>query len=155
MGKFNTLAAFAAAAIAMGAIATPAQAAFDNAGAEKVRKLDIMLMVTALRCRHGADGFQADYNAFSANNLTQLNAASRKLEADLAQRHGRKGAKRALDKISVGMANKYGNGHPWMGCKDLKRVAKNLSSSRDEGALLAAADELLSDRATVALAAGQ
>ena len=41
------------------------------------------------------------------------------------------------------MANQYGNGHPWLGCADLKAVAQELAVEPGEGPLLAAADELL------------
>lgn len=114
--------------------------------AEAVRKLDIMLMVTSLRCRRTADNFQPDYQRFSSNHLTALNAASRTLQADLVRKGGAAGAKRALDKISVGMANEYGNGHPWLGCGELKRIAQNLASDKDSTKLAAAADDLLSSR---------
>ena len=40
------------------------------------------------------------------------------------------GANRALDKISVTMANDYGNGHPWLGCDQLKKVASCGKPSR-------------------------
>jgi hypothetical protein len=133
--------------------AMPAQAQSSVDAAEKIRKLDIMLMVTALRCRKGADNFQADYERFSASHLAELNAASNTLKADLSKRQGAAGAKRALDKISTGMANAYGNGHPWLGCAELKQVAQQLGQSRSPGVLLAAADEYLSG-GRVMLAAG-
>ena len=124
--------------------------------AEKIRKLDIMLMVTALRCRKGSDNFQADYERFSASHLAELNAASSTLKADLSKRQGATGAKRALDRISTGMANAYGNGHPWLDCAGLKQVARELASSKQPGVLLAAADEYLgSNRGRIALAAGR
>ena len=62
--------------------------------AEKLRRLDIMLMVTALRCRFGADNFQADYDAFATRHLAELNAAARTLTAELARRNGASGARR-------------------------------------------------------------
>jgi hypothetical protein len=138
----------------MMASAMPAQAqsqSIDNA--EKIRKLDIMLMVTALRCRKGADDFQPDYERFSASHLAELNAASNTLKADLSRRQGAAGAKKALDRISTGMANAYGNGHPWLDCAGLKQVAKDLGQNRSPGVLLAAADEYLSG-GRVTLAAG-
>lgn len=135
---------FAVAAAALAALATPAAARADVGHAEAVRKLDIMLMVTSLRCRTGADNFQADYQRFSAANLTALNAASRALQADLL-RQGNTG-KRALDKISVGMANEYGNGHPWLGCGELKRITQDLATGKGAAQLAVAANDLLSAR---------
>lgn len=134
-------AAFAALAIVATPVSVQAGAADD---AEAVRKLDIMLMVTSLRCRKTADNFQADYQRFSSSNLAALNAASRTLQADLVKQ-GNTG-KRALDKISVSMANEYGNGHPWLGCGELKQITRDLSASKNSAQLAAAANDLLSSR---------
>jgi hypothetical protein len=137
----------AASLVALAVLATPATVqAGTHDQAEAVRKLDIMLMVTSLRCRRTADNFQPDYQRFSSNHLTALNSASRTLQASLVKKAGAVGAKRALDKISVGMANEYGNGHPWLGCGELKQIAKNLSTDKDSAKLAAHADDLLSTR---------
>ncbi|MFM5883741.1 MAG: S-adenosyl-L-homocysteine hydrolase [Novosphingobium sp.] len=124
----------------------PAQAG-GMSQAEKLRRLDIMLMVTGLRCRTGPSNFQADYGRFTTNHIAELNAASRAMKADLAKRYGAAGANRALDKLSVTMANDYGNGHPWLGCDQLKKVASNLAAAKGSGPLVEAADQLLGDSA--------
>lgn len=111
--------------------------------AEKIRKLDIMLMVTGLRCRTTPDNFQADYGRFTTAHLATLNGASNTLKADYTRRHGPAGANRALDKLSVQMANEYGQGHPWLSCKQLKQVTRHLAEVRGPAPLIAAADELL------------
>jgi hypothetical protein len=136
----------AAALAAFAVLATPTTAQAGDSDAEALRKLDIMLMVTSLRCRRTADNFQADYQRFSSNNLTALNAAARTLQAGMVKKAGAAGAKRALDKISVGMANEYGNGHPWLGCGELKQVTRELATSKNSAQLATAADELLSSR---------
>lgn len=138
--------AMAAAAFAA-AIAAPVTVSANETihTAEKLRKLDIMLMVSSLRCRYGSDNFQPEYRQFSAKHLSTLNAASHTLHADLKRQHGHKGAKRKLDKISVGMANRYGLGHPWLGCGELKQVTSDLAKAQQRHELIAAADELLSD----------
>ena len=141
------------AALSLGS-GSPAQAT-DLDNAEKLRKLDIMLMVTSLRCRTGADAFQPEYQAFSKQQLAHLNGASRALESNLSKRHGAKGGKRALDKISVGMANRYGNGHPWMSCGELKNKTRELTGAAGQAELLAAADELLADDRNIRIAAGR
>lgn len=135
--------AAALAAFAVLATSLPAQAGAAE-DAEAVRKLDIMLMVTSLRCRRTADNFQADYQRFSSANLTALNAASRQLQAELLRR-GDTG-KRALDRMSVSMANEYGNGHPWLGCGELKQITRDLSASKNSAQLASAANDLLSSR---------
>lgn len=139
-------AALAAATLGIAALAPGiASAGGDVASAEKLRKLDIMLMVSSLRCRFGEDNFQPEYREFSAKHLHKLNAASREMHADLSRRHGAKGAKRKLDQISVGMANRYGLGHPWLGCGELKQVTRDLVQNHQSHELVAAADELLAD----------
>ncbi len=143
--SFFKSAATAVAAIAILATPTVAQAG-PNEDAEALRKLDIMLMVTSLRCRKGSDNFQADYQTFSASHLTTLNTASRSLQANLVKRAGAAGAKKALDRISVGMANEYGNGHPWLGCGELKQITRSLAADKNAAHLAVAADELLSKR---------
>jgi hypothetical protein len=132
MKLFNRVAAgMAAVSLAIGA---PAMAG-DMSKAEKLRRLDIMLMVTGLRCRTGADNFQADYRKFTTNHIAELNQSARTLAAEMGAR--------ALDRLSVTMANEYGQGHPWLGCGELKMVARNLAEVRGDGPLVEAADQLL------------
>lgn len=134
----------AMAAAAAATILTPAPAlAAGSADSENIRKLDIMLMVTSLRCRMGAHDFQPHYRQFSAAHLPTLNTAARDLEAGLTRKHGARGAKRALDRMSVGMANQYGKGHPWLECSELKEITTKLAASRDPSHLKLAASELL------------
>ena len=73
MDRIKTgLAALAATAMLLTA---PARAAAPG-DAEKLRRLDIMLMVTALRCRTTADNFQSDFADFEAAHLPELNDAA-------------------------------------------------------------------------------
>ena len=134
-----------AAALAVAALlaGSPASATGNLETAEKLRRLDIMLMVTSLRCRFGADNFQADYDAFATHHLDALNTAARDLTAELGRRHGAAAARRALDKMSTGIANGYGMGHPRLGCGDLKRTTQALTQVDDPAALAAAADQLI------------
>jgi hypothetical protein len=124
-----------------------AQSAADEA--ELLRRLDIMLMVTALRCRHGADDFQADYNRFAVRHLATLNQASRQMQAVHAAHYGERSARRYLDTISTSMANRYGQGHPWLDCAALGQVTRGLAQSDGRQVLLAAAEELLADGAPI------
>jgi hypothetical protein len=112
-------------------------------GAEKLRRLDIMLMVTGLRCRATPDGFTADYGLFAASHLGELNAANAELKSALALRYGPARAQRELDRLSTVMANGYGQGHPWLSCAELKMVAHNLVAVRGRATLEEAADQLL------------
>lgn len=136
----------------MFAAVTPAQAAGSTAGAEKLRRLDIMLMVTSLRCRATSDNFIAEYQSFTANHLPELNQASDELRSGLANQHGSAGSARALDRISTVMANAYGQGHPWLSCRELKTVTRDLARAQGRSTLEEAADQLLGDSRTVELA---
>lgn len=148
MKTFIRKAAFCLAASGM-VMATPSQASVSG-DAEKLRRLDIMLMVTGLRCRHGADDFQADFQDFEAAHLPALNGAAAELRNGLAVVHGNSGAERALDRISTVMANQYGAGHPWLECGELKMVAKSLAQMQGSDALIEAADQLLATSGTPA-----
>lgn len=132
-----------AAAVALG-LATPAHAASGDGSAEKLRRLDIMLMVTGLRCRKTADNFTEDYGRFTSRHLSALNEASRNLKTELAQRYGAQGATRALDRMSVVMANEYGGGHPWLSCGELRQVTRSLAVAQGREPLVEAADQVLS-----------
>lgn len=135
---------WAAAGLALAAMAGAVPASAEPmSNAEKLRRLDIMLMVTGLRCRSGEDNFQADFQRFEARHLPELNAAARSLSAEMVARNGRAGADKALDRISVSIANAYGGGHPWLGCHELKGLTQQLAEVRGAEPLLAAADELL------------
>ncbi len=141
MTRTGKIAAILAAAM-LSAANTPAQAApLENA--EKLRKLDIMLMVTGLRCRTTPDDFQRDFQAFEAAHLGQLNSATSDLRNSLVERYGLTGATRALDRISTAMANRYGQGHPALTCGELKAETRELARLRGEAELVAAADRLL------------
>jgi len=151
MGKFHKVAAVLAAVSSL-ALGVPAQAQTAAGEAAQLRRLDIMLMVSSLRCRFGADNFQSDYARFSTNQYGTMQAAYNTLNADYTARMGATGAKKALDTISVGMANRYGQGHPWLGCGELKGLTQNLAGTADRGRLLAVADEVLQDSPPVQLA---
>lgn len=120
-----------------------ARAETVDQSAEQLRRLDIMLMVTSLRCRTTVDDFQADYGDFTQEHLAELNEAARALKDGFVERYGDKGAALALDKISVIMANQYGAGHPWLNCHELRQVAQGLAHSHGRAPLVEAAEELL------------
>lgn len=140
MKRGDWITATLATALVLGA--APVHAATDSE-AEQLRRLDIMLMVTGLRCRTTAHDFQRDFQAFEAAHMAELNGAAAQLRTRLASRVGAAGANRALDRISTSMANSYGNGHPWLGCAELKSVTRTLAQMRGAGVLAEAADQLL------------
>ncbi|MFC3174729.1 S-adenosyl-L-homocysteine hydrolase [Novosphingobium bradum] len=131
--------------------AVPAQASAPGE-AEKLRRLDIMLMVTGLRCRTTPSDFRADFAAFEAAHMADLNAAAAELRQGLVARAGAAGANRALDRISTGMANEYGQGHPWLDCAQLKQATRVLTRIKGRATLVEAANELLAPSAAPQLA---
>ena len=50
------------------------------------------------------------------------------------------------------MANRYGNGHPWLGCHELKSMAHTLAGQDGLAPLIEAADETLFDEGAERLA---
>lgn len=127
--------------------AEPVAAQVATSEAEQLRQLDIMLMVTALRCRNGSDDFQADYNRFAARHLATMNGASRELQAQYGRSQNATQARRRLDRLSTSIANRYGLGHPWLECGQLGQVTRDLADSTGRQVLLAAAEELLAEGA--------
>jgi len=128
------------------AISPSAVGQVELTSAEKIKKLDIMLMVSSLRCRTGPNNFRTAYQRFNARHLQSLNGAHRELTARLVAYHGNEGAKKALDRLGVSMANQYGQGHPWMNCKQLSAATAELADAGGQSELLGAAETMLSSR---------
>ena len=101
-----------------------------------------MLLVTALRCRGGADNFLPEYNRFVVNNSSLIGAQAKLIKSYLAQSQGISGAEGALDRMSIGFANSYGTGHHSMDCGQLKILASELASQRQGVATLTAAADM-------------
>ncbi|HWU02649.1 MAG TPA: S-adenosyl-L-homocysteine hydrolase [Novosphingobium sp.] len=110
--------------------------------AEKLRRLDIMLMVTSLRCRTGAENFQAEFQQFESRHLPELNAAAHSLRDQMVSQLGQQGADRAIDRLSVVIANTFGSGHPTLGCHELHELTQRLALVPGPEPLVAAADEV-------------
>lgn len=137
------------AALAGAVICAPASAQTTGADdgfeeAHSLRSLEIMLMVTALRCRTGSHDFQTDYHRFSATHMQHLRAASTTLRRTFEASYGERNPARALDRMGVKIANAYGGGHPWMGCAELQQVTRELCEARDAAHLKQTARRLLS-----------
>lgn len=133
-------------ALAVFFASSPAKASSSFDEAHSLRSLDIMLMVTALRCRTGPHDFQADYNRFAAAHLPRLNEAGHALRQSFAASHRGAHAERALDRLGVRIANSYGDGHPWMECAELRRVTQELALHSDPHRLAETARYLLSEQ---------
>ncbi len=126
--KYLGKAAFAAALVVVSV--QPAQACWTNAAqdAAKIKHLNTMLMVTALRCRNTADNFLPHYNRFVAKHNSLIGAQNVELRNHLSATYGARGAEGALDRMSIGYANSYGTGHKAMNCQQLKSLADKLAT---------------------------
>ncbi len=143
----------AMAGLAIGLImSNPARAETGLSGAERLHRLDIMLMVTGLRCRTTEDNFNAEYGNFTTHHMSELNQANRELRAEMSAKFGASAADRALDRLSTTMANGYGQGHPWLSCGELKMVTRDLAEIKGESVLIEAADQLLAREGSARLA---
>lgn len=123
-------------------------APLTTSGAERLHRLDIMLMVTALRCRTSRDDFTREYHRFAAQQLGTLDAAAVQLRDRLVVRYGPQAGEQAFERLGTRMANNYGGGHPWLGCRELKQVARNLAQVPGRATLEEAADQLVARHGT-------
>lgn len=163
MGHFTTLKAACAACaflIAPSNLAAQESAAREvyispvTANAANIRKLNIMLMVTSLRCRQTVHDFQSEYDLFATAHQHNLAEAHQALIEEMVALHGEAGSDRALDRIGVSIANRYGEGHPTLGCLDLKNVTLQLAMSQDRVRLSQMANDLLGNEIGSPLPAG-
>lgn len=129
-----------------GAALTMPGTAFAEQGhvaAKNILNLDMMLMATSLRCRKGAHDFRAEYQDFSRLNKLHITGANAAVRRNLSATYGKKGSVRELDRMSVRMANRYGSGHPWLGCEELKLAAGELARAHTHASLAETASRLL------------
>ncbi len=131
MGKFikSTLVAAILAAVPFNA----AQAACWSEtaiSAAKVRDMETMLMVSALRCRTSHPGILPAYNNFVRSSrvaLTQVNDTLRRHFAD-------QGGLNGYDRYVTSIANRYGAGAEGLTCEDMSSI---LSAAQAESRSLA------------------
>jgi hypothetical protein len=102
-------------------ISMPAQAACWSEGAieaAKVRDLETMMMVSALRCRQTGHNFLPDYNRFVRTSRVGLVEANNRLRAHFAPA----GGLNAYDRWVTSLANRYGGGAEGLDCADMASI---------------------------------
>lgn len=124
-------------------VSVPAAADEGVATATEVRKLDMMLMVTSLRCRFGANDFRPEYQQLRARHQGEIRAANQRVLRHLTSQMGRRAAINTYDRMSTGMANRYGRGHPRLNCAALKQEVGTLANSAEQMTLREVASDLL------------
>lgn len=102
-----------------------------------------MLMVGSLRCRNTAHDYRAAYDRFLLRHRPVLGKANLAILSELRMRLGTAGAAETLDRVSVRMANRYGEERGY-GCADLREVTSALAD-RESDALIEAAEVLVGE----------
>jgi hypothetical protein len=138
---------FVIALAATAIIAAPAHASCwkaDQVAAAKVRDLETMLMVSALRCR-AQGNMLARYNKFVVNARPALTQVNDTLRSHFAESVGAGRSLNAYDGYVTKIANRYGAGADGLSCDDLSSITDAAVSERPSFQALAA----LADRAGV------
>lgn len=112
--------------------------------AAKVRDMETMLMVAALRCRGEID-ILTNYNAFVVSSRKPLTQVNDMLRAHFSADIGAKAGLNAYDGYVTAIANRYGAGAAGLDCTDMGSIVE---AALAEGATFEALSEL-ADRAGI------
>lgn len=143
MNRFgNVVVAMAAAALCLAS--APANAATcwakeDAAAAAKVRELQTMLMVGALRCRASGIDILPSYNAFVSAHRKTIAAMNDRLKAHFATSGPAEGQRR-YDRFTTALANGYGAGMTGPeSCAEMSDLAREARAADGSAELIAIA----------------
>lgn len=90
--------------------------------AAQIRDFEMMLMVSALRCRSTGNSFLAEYNRFIREKRDALTQVNDELREHFRSVAGPVGALSAYDNYVTGLANVYGAGADGLACRDLQSI---------------------------------
>ena len=90
--------------------------------AAQIRDFEMMLMVSALRCRSTSYNFLASYNRFIREKREALTQVNDELREHFRSVAGPIGALGAYDNYVTGLANIYGAGAEGLACRDLQSI---------------------------------
>lgn len=90
--------------------------------AAQVRDFEMMLMVSALRCRATSNNFLPAYNRFINDKRAALTEVNDELREHFRSVVGPVGALSAYDNYVTGLANVYGAGAEGLACRDLQSI---------------------------------
>jgi hypothetical protein len=124
---------------------SPASAACwtdSEVSAARVRDMDTMLMVSALRCKANSNSLLADYNQFVRTSRVALTQVNDRLREHFSAAVGPAQALNAYDRYVTGIANRYGAGAEGLGCRDMASI---VSAARAEGGNLTGLERLARD----------
>ncbi len=116
---------FVVALAAVAIIAAPAKASCwkaDQVAAAKVRDLETMLMVSALRCRFSGGDMLVRYNRFVVQSRGALTQVNDTLRTHFSEAVGQRASLDAYDSYVTAIANRYGAGASGLNCDDLSAI---------------------------------
>ncbi|WP_256869290.1 hypothetical protein [Sphingobium lactosutens] len=102
-----------------------ASTCWNNAAAEaaQIRNFEVMLMVSALRCRTGENDFLPAYNRFVREKRAALLEVNEALRLHFIDAAGPVKALDAYDDYVISLSNSYGAGVSGLACRDLESLA--------------------------------
>ena len=110
---------------AVAIIAAPAHASCwkaEQVAAAKVRDMETMLMVSALRCRGNGGTMLARYNKFVVQSRSALIKVNDTLRTHFTETVGTRRAMEAYDIYVTKVANRYGAGADGLSCEDMSSI---------------------------------
>ncbi|WP_176591114.1 hypothetical protein [Sphingobium sp. EM0848] len=90
--------------------------------AAQIRDFEMMLMVSALRCRGTGNNFLAGYNRLIREKRDALTQVNDELREHFRSAAGPVGGLNAYDNYVTGLANIYGAGADGLACRDLQSI---------------------------------
>jgi hypothetical protein len=125
-------------------IATPAAACWtpSAASAAKVRNLETMLMVSALRCRTSGRDILPQYNHFVRASRPALTEVNNRLRQHFETGLSAGQAMNAYDRYVTSIANHHGGGTNGLDCTDMASI---LSAANKANGNLAVLERIASD----------
>lgn len=144
-------AALAATAAALCLASAPARAercwAKDEIAAAKVRELQSMLMVAALRCRASGIDILPSYNRFVSANRRTITAMNDRLKFHFGV-GGTAEGQRGYDRFTTALANAYGAGSTGEdSCADMAELSDEAAAASGPAELIAIAERAVPRRA--------
>jgi hypothetical protein len=140
-------AALVAAAAGLCLASAPARAescwAKEEIAAAKVRELQTMLMVGALRCRASGIDILPSYNRFVSVNRSTITAMNDRLKVHFRSSGTAEGQRR-YDRFTTALANGYGAGSTGPeSCAEMADLSDEAASASGSAALIAIADRAI------------
>lgn len=94
----------------------------EAVAAARVREMETMLMVAALRCRTEGGSLLEHYNAFIGNSRPALIEINDRLRHHFTRAVGPVRALNAYDSFVTALANRYGAGAAGLNCGDMESI---------------------------------